>query len=243
MNQYRSIWTSDQHLGNPICQDKSFLQFLKDNETPTLGLVGDFIDGWSLGRRWYWPQTHNDVIQKVLRKGRKGSEIILVPGNHDDFLEFLLGLVMGHVTIEHEYVYTAGNGKKYLVIHGHQFDVHVPIWLMKIGSFAYDTTVTLNYLVHKIRGWLHMPHWSLSAYLKKRVKEAVTYMREFEEMAVEYARMKGCDGVICGHIHAPIIKTVNGLTYMNCGDWLEHCSALVEQDDGAFSLVFSSRNT
>jgi UDP-2,3-diacylglucosamine pyrophosphatase LpxH len=241
MTYYRSVWTSDHHLGNLLCDDKAFLTFLASVETEVLGLVGDFIDGWSLKRRWFWPQTHNDVIQKILRKGRKGTEIILTPGNHDDFLEFLLNLVLGHITIQHEYIYTAGDGKKYLVMHGHQFDVHVPIWMMKIGSWAYDTTVVLNHVVHKIRDIFHLPHWSLSAYLKKRVKEAVTYMREFEEMAVEYARTKGCDGVICGHIHAPVIKVINGLTYINCGDWLEHRTAVVENENGSFEIITSPR--
>lgn len=241
MTTYRSVWTSDHHLGNPLCEDQAFLRFLADIETEFMGLVGDFIDGWSLKRRWFWPQTHNDVVQKILRKGRKGTEILLTPGNHDDFLEFLLNLVLGHVTIQHEYIHTAGDGRKYLVMHGHQFDVHVPLWLMRVGSWAYDLTVVGNYAVHKIRDFFHLPHWSLSNYLKKRVKEAVTYMREFEEMAVEYARTKGCDGVICGHIHAPIIKEINGLAYINCGDWLEHCSAAVEHQDGRFEIVYVER--
>lgn len=218
------------------------MRFLAGMETEVLGLVGYFIDGWSLGRKWYWPQTHNDVVQKLLRKGRKGVEIILTPGNHDDFLEVLLNLVLGHITIQHEYVYTAADGKKYLVIHGHQFDAHVPIWLMKVGSWAYDLTIVGNHIVHKIRNFFHLPHWSLSAYLKKRVKEAVTYTREFEEMAVEYARTKGCAGVICGHIHTPAIKEINGLIYMNSGDWLEHCTALVEYPDGRFEIVTTPRN-
>jgi UDP-2,3-diacylglucosamine pyrophosphatase LpxH len=241
--EYRSIWTSDHHLGNQICDDQAFLKFMHDNDAPTFGLVGDFIDGWSLSRRWYWPQTHNDVVQKILRKARKGSLVLLIPGNHDDFLEFLLNLILGHVTIVHEYIYTAADGKRYLVMHGHQFDVHIPIWLMRLGSWAYDATVTLNLLVHKIRNKLHLPHWSLSAYLKKKVKSAVSYMENFETMAVEYARTKGCDGIICGHIHAPCIKTINGIVYINCGDWLEHCSALVENPDGKFELIYSPRTT
>src|SRR5271156_130940 len=243
MTYYRSVWTSDHHLGNPLSDDRAFLRFLSSFETDVFGLVGDFIDGWSLKRRWFWPQTHNDVIQKILRKGRKGGEIVLTPGNHDDFLEFLLNVVLGHVAIQHEYIHTAADGKRYLVIHGHQFDVHVPVWLMKVGSWAYDLTVIGNYFVHKVRDFFHLPHWSLSAYLKKRVKEAVTYVREFEEMAVEYARTKGCDGVICGHIHAPSIKTINGLTYMNSGDWIEHCTALVEHEDGSFELITTPRST
>jgi UDP-2,3-diacylglucosamine pyrophosphatase LpxH len=242
MTQYRSVWTSDHHLGNLLCEDKAFLRFLAGVECETMGLVGDLIDGWSLKRRWFWPQAHNDVIQKLLRKGRKGTKIILTPGNHDDFLECLLNLVLGHITIQHEYVYTAADGQKYLVIHGHQFDVHVPIWLMRVGSWAYDLTVVGNYIVHKIRGIFHLPHWSLSAFLKKRVKEAVTYTREFEEMAVEYARIKGCDGVICGHVHTPAIKKINGLTYINAGDWLEHCSAVVEHMDGRFEILTTRRN-
>ena len=242
MNRYRSVWTSDHHLGNPLSQDRAFLRFLRDTDADVFGLVGDFIDGWSFRRRFYWPQSHNDVIQKILRKGRKGAQILLIPGNHDEFFEFLLGTALGQVTVQHEYIYTAADGKRYLVIHGHQFDTHVPIWMMKVGSWAYDMTIVFNHIVHKVRGWLHMPHWSLSAYLKKRVKEAVTFMRVFEEIAVEYARTKGCDGVICGHIHSPVIKEINGLIYVNAGDWLEHCSAVVEHPDGRFEIVHTPRN-
>ena len=180
---YRSVWTSDHHLGNPICEDRAFLQFLRSIKTPILGLVGDFIDGWSLNRNWVWPQTHNDVLQEIFNESHQGVSVILTPGNHDDFLERFLNFTLGNILIQHEYIYTAGDGRKYLILHGHQFDVHVPVWLMKVGSWAYDLTVVGNYLVHKIRDFFHLPHWSLSAYLKKRVKEAVTYMREFEEMA------------------------------------------------------------
>jgi UDP-2,3-diacylglucosamine pyrophosphatase LpxH len=237
VTHYHSVWTSDHHLGNPVSEDRVFLRFLGETETRMMGLVGDFIDGWSLRRRWYWPQSHNDVIQKILNIAAGGTEVILTPGNHDDFLVFLLNVHLDRITLRKDYVYTAADGKKYLIIHGHQFDVGVPVWIMKLGSWAYDATVMANFLVHRVRDWLHLGRWSLSAYLKRHVKQAVTYMKEFEEKAVEYARAKGCDGVICGHIHSPAIKEINGLTYMNCGDWLEHCSALVEGDDGRFEIV------
>jgi UDP-2,3-diacylglucosamine pyrophosphatase LpxH len=241
--EWQSIWTSDQHLGNPISQDQAYFRFLQKNDAPVFGIVGDFIDGWSLGRKWFWPQTHNDIIQKILRKARKGATVLLIPGNHDEFLEFLLNLVLGHITVAHEYIYTAADGRKYLVIHGHQFDVHIPHWLMKLGSWSYDMTVGLNSFVHKVRNILHLPHWSLSSYLKTRVKSAVSYMENFEDLAIEYARSKGCDGVICGHIHTPCIKTIKGIVYMNSGDWLEHCSALVEHSDGRFELLYTPRTS
>jgi UDP-2,3-diacylglucosamine pyrophosphatase LpxH len=214
---------------------------MHDNDADTFGLVGDFIDGWSLRRRFHWPQSHNDVVQKILRKGRKGSEIPLIPGNHDEFMEFLLGLTLGHILVKHEYSYTDAKGRKFLVIHGHQFDVRVPIWLMKVGSWFYDYSVWLNHIVHKVRDYFNLPHWSLSNYLKKRTKEATSYVSNFKVLATAYAKAKGYDGVICGHIHDPKIEMIGDMIYMNCGDWVEHCTALVEDEKGNWMIIQSPR--
>ena len=237
--QYRTIWISDVHLGTSGCKAEFLLDFLRWNESETLYLVGDIIDGWKLSKSWYWHQTHNDVVQKILRKARKGTKVIYVPGNHDEFAREYTGLSFGEVAVEKQFIHETADGRRLLVLHGDEFDAVIKFakWLALLGDHAYQTALHLNTLFNKIRAWLGLPYWSLSAYLKHKVKNAVEYIGKFEEAVADEARRRGVDGVVCGHIHHPEIRDIDGILYCNDGDWVESCSALVEQMDGTLEIV------
>jgi UDP-2,3-diacylglucosamine pyrophosphatase LpxH len=250
LSRYRAIWISDIHLGTRGCKAEFLLDFLKHNESDYLYLVGDIIDGWRLKRSWYWDQSHNDVIQKVLRKARKGTKVIYIPGNHDEALRDYIGLVLGGITVLGEHVHETADGRKLLILHGDQFDgvVKYARWLALLGDWAYGVTLRLNHLVAHMRRRFGYPYWSLSAYLKSRVKNAVQYVSSFEDAVAEEARKRGVDGVICGHIHKPEMRMMQGVLYCNDGDWVESCSALVEGADGKLEILYwtdtkSSRQT
>ena len=235
-----AIFVSDLHLGTRSSQDRHFLDFLKAYDAQTLYLVGDLIDGWRLRRSgWYWPQGHNDVLQKLLRKARKGMKIIYIPGNHDEFLRNFLGLKFGGVKIVDRTVHTTVHGKRFLVLHGDQFDMVVrhAVWLASVGDVLYDVALWLNRQINGVRRRLGFTYWSLSAWAKYRVKQAVNYMGRFEEVLVAEARREGVDGIVCGHIHHAAIEHYDGITYLNSGDWVESCTALVEHLDGRFEIV------
>lgn len=236
---HRAIFISDVHLGTRGCQADLLLDFLRHNESEFLFLVGDIIDGWRLSRRWYWPQAHNDVVQKILRKARKGTRVVYVAGNHDEFLRAYLGVTMGEIELVDEAVYTAATGDRFLVIHGDQFDgvVRYHRGIAMLGSWAYDMVVILNGGFNIVRRRLGLPYWSLAAYIKRRVKDAVKFIVNFEETLVTAAGERGLDGAICGHIHHPNIRQVKGLIYMNDGDWVETGSALVEDFQGNFQII------
>ena len=240
--KYRSVFVSDIHLGTKMCQDEFFLQFLKSFECDTLYLVGDIIDGWAMSQKTYWPQQHNDIIQKILRKSRKGTKVVYIPGNHDEFMRAFCSddlIPFGNITLTDQVVHTSASNKKYLVIHGDQFDAVIKKlkWLAFIGSYAYDISIKLNVFVNYFRKLSGLPFWSLSAYLKYKVKSAVNFISDYEENLCNYAKIKKVDGIICGHIHHPNITKINDIEYLNCGDWCESLTAIVEHEDGTMELL------
>jgi UDP-2,3-diacylglucosamine pyrophosphatase LpxH len=237
---YRAIFISDLHLGTPGCQADALLDFLKEHESDYLYLVGDIIDGWQLRRRWYWPQAHNDVIQKLLRKARKGTRVIYVPGNHDEFARHFLDHHFGGIEVVDQAVHKTADGRQLWVIHGDYFDavVQQAKWLAYVGDYLYEFTLKLNRYLNNMRGRLGLPYWSLSAYLKHKVKKALNYVTDFENAVAHEAEKHGYQGVVCGHIHRAEIRDVNGVLYCNDGDWVESRSALVENEQGELSLLY-----
>ncbi len=237
--RFRSIWMSDLHLGTRGCQAEAVLGFLRHTESEHLYLVGDLVDGWALRRGWYWPQAHNDVVQKLLRKARKGTHVVYVPGNHDDFAHYFLGYAFGEIEITREALHDTADGRILLVLHGDQFDgaVQFAPWLSHLGARAYETALALNTGLNRVRRQLGQPYWSLAGYLKARAKRAVQYVAGFEEAVARRARERDVDGVVCGHIHHAELRPVGGVVYANCGDWVESCTALVEHEDGRLEIV------
>lgn len=236
---YRAIFISDMHLGTKRAQTAALLDFLRATESDQLYVVGDFIDNWSLRKNWYWDQLHNDVIQKLLRKARKGTKLVYIPGNHDENFRHFLNLRLGRVAVLEDAVHMTASGKRYLVLHGDKFDgvVRFAPWLARLGDTAYEISMELNGGINRIRRFFRLPYWSLSAYLKNRVKRAVEFVSRFEEAVVREARSRKCEGVICGHIHTPDDRMIDGIHYLNDGDWVESCTALVEHADGTFEIV------
>ena len=238
-SRYRTIWISDIHLGTKGCKADKLLDFLKKTESDQLYLVGDIIDGWRLKRSWYWPQAHNDAVQKILRKARKGTHVVFVPGNHDEFARDFADHNFGGVEVVNKVIHETANGKRLLVIHGDEFDVVVRYakWLAVLGDGAYTALLAFNNWFNKVRTHFNRPYWSLSAYLKLKVKNAVKYIAEYEEAIARAARMEGVDGVVCGHIHHAEMRQIDGILYCNDGDWVESCTALVEHSDGRLELI------
>jgi len=236
---FRTIWISDVHLGTRGCKADMLLDFLRDTECETLYLVGDIVDGWRLRKSWYWHQSHNDVIQKVLRKARKGTRVVYVPGNHDELLRAYTDLQFGGIAMVREAIHETADGRKLLVIHGDEFDavVRYATSLAKLGDRAYALLLVVNHWFNWVRRHMGYPYWSLSAYLKQRVKDAVSYIGRFEALLADEARRRGLDGVVCGHIHKAEIRTIDGVLYCNDGDWVESCSALIERHDGTLEIV------
>lgn len=222
-----------------MSQAETLLDFLKTFECENLYLVGDIIDGWALSRKMYWPQAHNDVVQKILRKARKNVKVTYIPGNHDEFLRAFYQHNFGNISIVKNDIYYGVDNKKYIIMHGDEFDAIVNNikWLSYFGAWAYDFSMNFNVLVSKIRSWFGLPYWSLSAWLKYKVKTAVNFIGEYETNLSEYAKSKGVDGVICGHIHHANIRNIHGIIYMNCGDWVESCTALAEHLDGTWEII------
>ncbi|MEN9294559.1 MAG: UDP-2,3-diacylglucosamine diphosphatase [Burkholderiaceae bacterium] len=239
MNHYRAIWISDVHLGTAGCQAKYLLDFLKHNDADKIYLVGDIIDGWRLKKSWYWPQSHNDVVQKLLRKARKGSEVIYIPGNHDEMAREYFGMSFGDIRVEEEVIHVTADGKRLWITHGDLFDgvMQYAKWLAYVGDTLYTFILWVNRWFNKIRSRLGLQYWSLSQYLKHSVKNAVSYIADFEHIMAREARLRGCDGVVCGHIHKAEIRTIDGLLYCNDGDWVESLTALVEDADGSLRIV------
>ncbi|MBI5165816.1 MAG: UDP-2,3-diacylglucosamine diphosphatase [Magnetospirillum sp.] len=236
---YRSIWISDIHLGTRGCKAEALLDFLKHCESDFLYLVGDVVDGWRLKRSWYWPQAHNDVVQKLLRRARKGTCVIYVPGNHDEFVRDYLNLSFGDIEVCDEPIHLTADGRRLLILHGDAFDgvVKYAKWLAHLGDSAYTVALTLNNWLNMVRRRLGLTYWSLSAYLKHRVKNAVQYMANYEHAVAEEARRHGVDGVVCGHIHHAEMRDIDGILYCNDGDWVESCTALVEHADGRLEIL------
>jgi UDP-2,3-diacylglucosamine pyrophosphatase LpxH len=239
LKRYRAIFISDLHLGTKRAQAKALLDFLRSTDSDTLYLVGDVIDIWALRRKWFWTQDHNDVIQKLLRKARRGTRVIYVPGNHDEYCRDFCDHHFGNLEVALDTVHVTAAGKRYLVLHGDKFDhvVCVAPWVAKLGDAAYELAMDLNLLVTRVRRWLGLPYWSLSANLKQRVKRAVEFISNYETAVVRDARHRSCSGVICGHIHAAGDREIDGIHYLNTGDWVESCTALVEHMDGRFEII------
>jgi UDP-2,3-diacylglucosamine pyrophosphatase LpxH len=239
MRNYRTIWISDLHLGTRGCKAEFLLDFLRDTEAETIYLVGDIIDGWRLKKSWYWPQAHNDVIQKFLRKVRKGTRVVYVPGNHDEWLRDFTQLRFGGVEVVENAIHVTADGRRLLVLHGDVFDAVVlhARWLALLGDGAYTAALWVNRHFNTVRRRLGYPYWSLSAYLKRRVKNAMQYITSFGEAVVDEARRHGVEGVVCGHIHHAELREIGGILYCNSGDWVESCTALVEHFDGRLEIL------
>jgi UDP-2,3-diacylglucosamine pyrophosphatase LpxH len=238
-HRYRAVWISDVHLGTRDSQAEYVLSLLRHVQTEYLYVIGDLIDIWQLRRRWYWPQTFNTVIQKLLRASRKGIRVIYIPGNHDETFRNFRGHHFGGVEIHDRVIHRTAKGARLLVLHGHEFDMVVQChrWLALFGSAAYDYLITANRILNVVRRRLGLPYWSFSGYVKRRVKNAVSFIRKFENVVANAARRNRVEGVVCGHIHQPTIKRVDGVLYCNTGDWVENCTALVETFEGELKLL------
>ncbi|MBI3564772.1 MAG: UDP-2,3-diacylglucosamine diphosphatase [Elusimicrobia bacterium] len=238
--RWRTIWISDIHLGTRDCKTAYLLEFLKHHDADTYYLVGDVIDGWRLKSSWhYWDQGHNDVVQKLLRKARKGSRVVLVPGNHDEVFRDYADMHFGGVEVRLEEVHETADGRRLLVVHGDQFDgiVRHARAIALLGVWAYDAALRVNHWFNAGRRLFGLRYWSLSAWLKHKVKNAVAFIAKYEEEMVAETKRRGLDGVVCGHIHHAEIRAVDGVLYCNDGDWVESCTALVEDLDGTLSLL------
>jgi UDP-2,3-diacylglucosamine pyrophosphatase LpxH len=239
INHYRTLFISDLHLGSKAAQADMILDFLKMNDADTIFLVGDIIDGWRLRSSWYWPQSHNDVVQKLLRKARKGTKMVYIPGNHDEFARQFVKLSFGGIEILRKTTHIAADGKKFLIMHGDEFDLVVcnARWLAYLGDWAYDLAIFINMNFNFIRRKLGFPYWSFSAWAKLKVKNAVNFIGSFETALAEEARKGGADGIICGHIHHAVIRDIDGIRYMNTGDFVESCTAIAEHEDGRMEIL------
>lgn len=239
IRKYRTVFISDVHLGTKGCQAELLLDFIRHIECDTLYLVGDIVDGWKLRSGWHWPQAHNDVVQKILRMARKGVRVIYVPGNHDDRIRDFIGVHFGGVVVARDAIHETADGRRFLVLHGDEFDgvVQHAKWLAFVGDYAYRVLIAANTLFNRARRRLGFGYWSLSAFLKTRVKNALQFVENFEAAVAGEARRRGVDGVICGHIHKAEMRDIDGIAYINDGDWVESCSALVEHEDGRLEIL------
>jgi len=237
--RFRTVFISDVHLGAKGCQAELLLDFIRQMECETLYLVGDIIDGWKMKSGWYWPQSHNDVVQKILRMARKGCSVIYVPGNHDDRIRDFCGVHFGGVVVARDAIHETADGRRFLVIHGDEFDgvVQHARWLAFLGDWAYRVLLASNTLLNRVRRGLGFGYWSFSAFLKVKVKNALQFIENFEQAVAEEARRRGVDGVICGHIHKAESRMIGDVLYINDGDWVESCTALVEHADGRLEIL------
>jgi len=237
--RFRTVFISDVHLGTRGCQAELLLDFIRELDCEALYLVGDIVDGWKLKGGVHWPQTHNDVVQKILRLARKGVRVTYIPGNHDEFARGYCGVHLGGVVVARDAVHETADGRRFLVIHGDEFDgvVQQARWLALLGDWSYRAVLSLNTGYNHLRRRLGFGYWSLSAYLKGKVKNAVQFIDGFEAAVAAEARRRGLDGVICGHIHKAARRTIGGIEYINDGDWVESCTALVEHPDGRLEIL------
>ena len=235
----RTVWISDVHLGTPGCRATDLLDFLRHLDCRTLFLVGDIVDGWQLRRSWHWPQAHNDVVQKILRKARKGTRVIYVPGNHDEFARRYAGHEFGGIEVVDDWIHVTADGRRLWVTHGDLYDgvIQCARWLAYVGDQAYELTLKLNRHLNSLRARLGLPYWSLSRYLKHKVKRAVSYVGDFEAALAREARRRHAHGVVCGHIHHAELRDIGGIVYANDGDWVESLTALVEHHDGRLEII------
>jgi UDP-2,3-diacylglucosamine pyrophosphatase LpxH len=244
MRRYRSLFISDVHLGTSGCQAELLLDFIRHVECENLFLVGDIVDGWKLKGGWHWPQAHNDVLQKILRMARKGANVTYIPGNHDEFARDFCGVHFGGVVVARDVLHETADGRRFLVTHGDEFDgvVQHARWLAFLGDWSYRTLLMLNTLLNRARRRMGLGYWSLSAFLKVKVKNALQFIERFEEAVAEEARRRGADGVICGHIHKAEMRQIGDILYINDGDWVESCTALAEHEDGRLEIIEWARD-
>ena len=236
----RTIFISDVHLGTRGCQAEALLEFLREYDCETLFMVGDIIDFWAMSRSINWARSHNTVVQKILRRARHGERVIFVPGNHDENLREYDGVTFGDILISNEWIHTTADGKKLLVIHGDEFDqvTRHHRWVAVMGDIAYNVLVRLNAWLSLVRRTLRIQgYWSLAGYAKRKVKSAVSFIYDFEDSVIHAVRERKLDGVICGHIHSAAIKEMQGMLYINCGDWVDSCTGIIEHMDGRLELV------
>lgn len=237
----RSLFISDVHLGTRGCQAERLLEFLKEYESDHLYLVGDIIDFWAMNRSIHWTPAQNTVVQKILRRARHGTRVMLIPGNHDEALREYDGVSFGDIDVAMEHVHVAADGRRYLVLHGDEFDqvTRYHRWLAVLGDISYNLLVRANSVLSLIRRTLRISgYWSLAGYAKRRVKTAVSFIFDFEDSVIHAVRDRKLDGVICGHIHSAAMKEIDGITYINCGDWVDSCTAIVEHPNGRMELVY-----
>ncbi|MET0241344.1 MAG: UDP-2,3-diacylglucosamine diphosphatase [Sphingobium sp.] len=236
---FRTIWISDIHLGTRGCNAEMLIDFLDNVDSDTLYLVGDIIDGWQLKKRLYWPTAHNDVVWRIMKRARRGTRVIYIPGNHDEMFRQFTGLNFGGVEVRRKKIHTTADGRKLLVLHGDEFDAIMLAhrWLAVVGDAAYTALMAVNRHVNRVRRWMGMPYWSLSKMAKHKVKNAVAFISRFEEVVAHEAERRHIDGVVCGHIHNAEIRQFGDITYYNDGDWVEGCTALVEHADGRMDVL------
>ena len=239
--KYKSIFISDIHLGTRFSKAKILHNFLKHNNCEELFLVGDIVDGWAIKRKLIWPQSHSDVIQRILKKAKKGTKVTFITGNHDEFLRPFVPLILGNsLNITNDFEYTAINGKRYYVTHGDFFDsiTMTKKWLAILGDYGYDLLLHLNAILNFLRKKVGIKkYWSLSKYVKDSVKSSVSFINDFESVLSTHAKNKGYNGIICGHIHKAEIRDIDKIQYLNCGDWVESCTAIVETFEGEFKII------
>ena len=240
MPTVRSIFLSDIHLGTRACQAGPLVDFLREYEAENLFLIGDIIDFWSMSRGIHWTSEQNTFVQKLLRRARRGERVVFIPGNHDEALREYVGVAFGDIEVVSEYVHQLADGRRFLLLHGDEFDqiTRHHRWVAVLGDVAYDLLVRLNGMLSWVRRRLGMAgYWSLAGFAKRRVKKALQFVFDFEDSAIHCVRQRGLDGIICGHIHCAVIREVGALTYVNCGDWVDSCTAIVEHDDGSLELI------
>lgn len=238
-NRYRTLWISDLHLGTRQAQAEYLVDFLRYHPADRLYLVGDIVDGWALQRSWYWPPSHNEVVQELLQIAQSGTEVTYIPGNHDEAVRAFPEVRWGGIRVRRRAVHTTAQGDRLLVLHGDEFDgvVRHARWVSVLGASMYQGTLRLNRWLNRVRRWLGLPYWSLSAYLKYKTKRAVQFIADFEQAVARSAHEAGVDGVVCGHIHHAELRTIGGVLYANTGDWVESCTALAEHDDGQLEIL------
>jgi UDP-2,3-diacylglucosamine pyrophosphatase LpxH len=246
VRRVRALFLSDIHLGSRACRADELLAFFKVYEADQIFLIGDIVDFWSMSRSLYWPPAHNTVVQKILKKARHGTRVTLIPGNHDEALLEYAGTAYGDVCIAESLTYTARDGRRYALLHGDRYDQVTAYarWVSILGDMSYNVLVHVNRLLSWVRRKLNASgHWSLADYAKRNVLRAVSFIGDFERSVAYDVKRRRLDGVICGHIHTPTIKTVDGILYINCGDWVDNCTAIVEHMDGRMELVRWVRST
>ena len=240
MQPVRAIFISDVHLGTRACQAESLLAFLREHESEYLYLLGDIIDFWAMSRSVQWAGAHNTVVQKVLRRARHGCKVFFIPGNHDEALREYAGVAFGDIRVESEWIHETLDGRRYWLVHGDEYDqvTRHHRWVAVLGDVGYNALVRINLVLSRVRRLLRRPgYWSLAGYAKNKVKKAVSFIFDFEDAVAHAAAQRGVDGVVCGHIHSAADRRIGNVRYLNCGDWVDTCSAIVEHFDGRIEVV------